>query len=63
MAAFEKMINLDITLGIFAVKIILSLVLKIDSNGRDIKIDLIEILIQLSIIRSKSDIFKLLLFI
>lgn len=57
------MIDLDTKLGVFAVKIILDLVFKIDSNGKDIKIDLIKVLIQLSIIRSKSGIFKLLLFI
>lgn len=63
MVAFEKMIDLNTELGVSTIKIILGFVFEINSNGRDIKIDLIEILIQLSIIGPKSDIFKLLLFI
>lgn len=43
MAAFEKMIDLNAELKVFAVKTIASLVFEIDGNGRDIKIVLIEI--------------------
>lgn len=47
------MINLNAKIKMFAVKIIVCLIFKIDRDSRNIEIDLIKVLLQFSIIEFK----------
>ena len=47
MAAFEKMIDLDVEVGVSVVKTMAGLIFEIDGNGRDTEIDLIDVPLQL----------------
>ena len=53
MALFEKMIDLDAEVGVSAVKTMAGLVFEIDGDDRNTEIDLIEVLLQLSAVRSE----------
>lgn len=56
------MINLDTKIKVSTVKIMVSLIFEIDSNGRDIEIDLIKVLLQLGMVRFKIRYFKTVIF-
>lgn len=45
MAIFEKKIDLNTKMRVIVIKTIAGLVFEIDNNNRDIKIDLIEVLL------------------
>lgn len=45
MVFFEKMIGLDVDMGMSIIKIIVGLIFKIDENSRNIEINLIEVLL------------------
>lgn len=53
MAAFEKMINFNAKVEMSYIKIIADLVFEINSNGRNIKINLIKVLLQLGAVGSE----------
>lgn len=48
---FKKMISLDIEVEVFVIKTMVSFVLVIDGNSKNTKIDLMEFLFQLSVVR------------
>lgn len=48
---FKKMISLDIEVEVFVVKTMVSFVFVIDGNSKNTKIDLMEFLFQLSVVR------------
>lgn len=62
MTTFEKMINLDAKVEVSTIKTIAGLIFEIDCNGKDTKIDLIEILLQLVKIGFKIRSLKIVIF-
>lgn len=62
-AAFEKMINLDAEMKLSTIKTMAGLLLKIDSNGKNKEIDLIEIPLQLGMIGSKIESLETVVFL
>lgn len=51
MAIFEQIINLNIKIKVFTVKIMASFIFKIDNNNDNIEINLIKILLQFDIVK------------